>query len=306
MLIISWSANKGSVVDSIITEWLPLHLTGRVKSFYYPLYSDLTFPTTLFIVPKALAITGMTSDNPSHNRYSALHTDLFTVEQCTWIFKHMQAKCRPLVELTAVHEAMELFDLVDSKQFHRNDAYFYVKLPLLLASSEAILQEVLSANKADKLTVEKCLQYHQRMTALLYNDCTNRQFYHLEELKNLASLEYRIDPLLSALLGMPIEVTKKHFMQSIQVMSRRIKENAHWEIALISCHEIATSMPVQLWVEKNNSVLAWSSDDTFPYAASALEPTVVNAFYHIYDRMWHTVPKVFRDRNWVLAELEKL
>lgn len=303
--IIHWVDRDVEKLAAIVSEWLPMHLTGNIESWFYPIYADIPYKATLFIIQDLVAVTGMTSQNPAQNRYTAYYTDPITVAQCEWIYKNILAECRPLNYVSPKSKMDKLFEMVAVNNTKKKQSYFYADTPLLLATSEEILLDVLEDNLVDSATIERCLRFHKFLNHFLYNNYLNRHIYFLDRLKQAAELTRYQDYLLSAVTGQDIIISHLNFINYINFLIDRINNQENYEVALIT-NSTANNISIQVWVEQNSSVIAWSTEPYLPYATSATEPTIVNTFYQIYNRLWQSIPKIYRNKDWVVNELQTL
>ena len=96
--IIHWVDRNVANLASILKQWLPLHLTGQIESWFYPKYSDTSIKFTLFIIENHIAITGM-SGSSAKKIYTSFHTNPLSLEQHQWAFETILEKCHQLVTL---------------------------------------------------------------------------------------------------------------------------------------------------------------------------------------------------------------
>jgi hypothetical protein len=180
-------------------------------------------------------------------------------------------------------------------------------MPLYLAASRDILTGILAANDMNTATAKRCLRHNKLMNTVLYNShSVNRHIYNLDQLKHAAEMDTMNEHILSTVAGTVISVSKDIFSEYILYLLHQLQTINTFEIALISFRDAPFRISAPLWVEQDNSVIAWSKDSQFPFAISADEPTIVNTFYYVYNKMWQAIPQIYRDKEWVMRELQQL
>lgn len=288
--IIHWVDRSVDSLSEIIGRWLPLHLTGGIQSWFLPRYADDPFQTTYFIVEDALVVVGMAGDNPSCERYTAMFGDPITVKQYQGIFAAYKAKCRPLIE-------------VDDLAYHRfaaqaaSRAYLSWDLPPMAAMSQDLLRKILAKSNIGEDRVSHCLKCHELMLNTPSRHLCNRD--GLRQALEQNQVNYRE---LSLLAGQPIKAAREDVREHVDELIQRLRTDASLEVALFSAKDL-THPPINLWLQ-DELIVAWSKD--YPFAASVSEATVVSAFFKYYEDIWQSIPRINRERNWVIQELLKL
>ena len=106
---------------------------------------------------------------------------------------------------------------------------------------------------------------------------------------------------VTAITGHPIQVSREDLIRYVHELVESLLANKGMEIAFFSAPGRA---PVNLFLRDSDMVLAWSKE--LPHAAAVSEPTIVKAFSRYYDELWESIPRVNRDRTWVIDELLRL
>jgi len=156
--------------------------------------------------------------------------------------------------------------------------------------------------------IKKCLYYHQQVNSNFHSNIdriANRHIYSLAKLENLLHADKILYNDLSLITGRNISVSKEYFQQHLRLLAERLDNNESFEIALLSTENKPNTIPVALWFKQNSLITAWSSA-SMPYALTANETTLVNAFYYYYDSIWNSIPRINRRKDWVKNQLYKL
>ena len=293
---------------AIIRQWLPLHLTGGIESYYIPKYVDSSLKITLFIVQNTLALTGIVIDENIYTRYTALYDDYTTVKMYEKIFDTWLANSHPLIEVHSLEDTDHFLSKVYGMGQRQENSYFYTDMPLFITMSESLLIEVLHENNIEENMIKQCLFYHKQVNQNFHSNIakiTNRHIYNFAKLEHFSQTDRLFYNDLSLITGNNIFVSKEHFRKHLLLLIERLENNDNFEIALLSGDKNPNMIPIILWFKQNSIITAWSSV-TMPYALTASEPTLVNAFYYYYESIWNSIPRINRRKDWVKNELLKL
>jgi hypothetical protein len=297
--IIHWVDRSVDSLNSIIGYWLPLHLTGGIESWFFPRYSDSPFQITLFILENDLAITGMSSPNLKDHRYTAMFSDPITIKQCQWVFSTYLSDCHPLIGVHPKREMQRILAKTGPK--HTEElAYLIWEPPLFVTMSQSLLTSILARNNVEGHLIQECQGYHQQVAGAEYS-LASRLLCNIDGLKKALQGTQFLCEELTAITGHPIQVSREDLIRYVHELVESLFANKGMEIAFFSAPGRA---PVNLFLRDSDMVLAWSKE--LPYAAAVSEPTIVKAFSRYYDELWESIPRVNRDRTWVIDELLRL
>jgi len=296
-------------LSNIIKQWLPLHMTGKIESYYYPKYSDFPLKTTLYIIKNHLVVVGFDADNTDKSsRYTSLFYDKVTVKQYTLVFEKLIGECRPLIESYLKKGSDKVPIRIFESGIKKENSYLFAEAPMFLTMSKELLVEVLTKNLVKAEIINQCILYHQQINSNFKNNIVttiNRHIYDLDKLERLACQEYIINYELSYIIGKKILVPKELFSRHIELLIARLNDYSNYEIALISSIEEDQLVKVNFWIKQNKLLTAWPVDE-INLVAFAKEPTIINAFYHYYDSLWNSIPRINRNHEWVRTKLLNL
>jgi transcriptional regulator with XRE-family HTH domain len=302
--IIHWVDRNIENLTAIINYWLPLHLEGKIASFYYSLYWDSPFKTTYFVVENSFAITGMSQGDDYKNRYTAFYHDPATIAHFEWVFKTILTKCRPLIEVYPIEETNGLVNRVMDVKLEKENSYLVTDTPLFMTMSRDLIMEVLTETPAEPAQIERCLDHHRDFNRVTSTTLLNRHIYStkkLEQAMESGRISYK---LLSGILGFKVTASKNHFIKHILLLIERLEDD-NFEIALTPGNFPTETVPVNLFLKQYSFVMAWSKEQ-LRFVILADEPTVVTAFNNFYEQVWHSIPRINRDKARVKDYLHKL
>lgn len=79
-----------------LSRWLPLYMTGQVRSYYYPRLRDDLYRSTVYAAPGKVALTSLTVGSQTQLDTTLLITDKPVVELVTRRFESYFERCVPL------------------------------------------------------------------------------------------------------------------------------------------------------------------------------------------------------------------
>lgn len=114
---------KSDEIMSALAQWVPLHLTGSIQSFYHPRYSEQEVRKTLFIIKDSVAVVGYHTGVQDPPNLTFYYTDLAAVRQFTRVFSATLAGCRPLFSVFSQRNLRSLLDQL--LEIRQRDGIFY-------------------------------------------------------------------------------------------------------------------------------------------------------------------------------------
>lgn len=299
--IIHWIDRYTENLSSIINLWLPLYFTGNIESFYYPKYTDTLFQGTLFIIKNNLVVTGMNSETPN-NRYTALYNDTNTLNHYQWMFKMLLSNCQPLVKVYPLNDSLQMLKSI-AQVNTTNNAILVSNLPIFSTITPKLFEEILSSNNLDDETLKKCLKYYESLNSIhnTLNIHSIKHIFNKSVIETAVHSENIIYDDLSSIAGVEITVTKDMFLRHIQGIIAQLEINNNYKVGLIT----SNPHPINLWVQEENCVFTWQPNKG-KFIVVSTEPTVVHASYHEHQQIWESIPRINRDKRYVIAKLQEL
>ena len=94
--IVPRNQNLNMAFDSV-TRWLPLYVTGRVHSYYYPYLRDQIFNRTLYVVPGIAALVSTSVENKTEGGLTLLTTNPDMIKSLEAEFDNYMELCLPAI-----------------------------------------------------------------------------------------------------------------------------------------------------------------------------------------------------------------
>lgn len=307
--IIHWVDRSINRIESILEYWLPLHLTGQINAWFSPVYTDLSYFLTLFLVKNAMALTGVTTKEMDDSTICTTYSnDPISLAQYEAVFEGLLKECRPLIKIYSTDKLIEVIDQTFTDLDVLENSYCFSHSLQFSTMSAELLRDILQTNKVKNATINRILKYHENITKARKLSRSEQKTRYVVEKDRL--LRYGLDkPVvdfeLSLFAGKSVVLDLKHQLQHLKDTIKYLQESKNGELGITNSL-INQKVPINLWIRENNSVVAWSELPELAYTAYALEPTVVRAFYTHFDAKWQEIPRVMRIKDEVIGYLQSL
>ncbi len=304
--VIHWVDRDPASIQPVLESWLPLHLTGRIQSWFYPSYVDLSYRLTLFLLKGRLALVGMQPAGGSSQRLTALYGDPISQTQYEAMFAQFVSECQPLVKTRPTTETCQLLDELLGQNSGAGETTFWVSsLPPASAYSSFLLAELMESNAVPAELRDRCHHYH-RLVREHWQGRGQRWLVSLEALRAGLAANRLLNPELSVLTGQAIVLNGDQIRRHLAELQQHLLQSENCAMAFVETSAMTKAAPINLWIEENHAVVAWSEHPQLSYSATAIEPTVVRAFYQHYEERWNSVPRIQREPESVARHLETL
>ncbi len=298
-------------LTSVLTQWLPLHMSGRLLTYFHPRYLEASAKHSFFVIKGHAGVAGSQTSLPDARRHSAYFTDFASVAQLESLYRAFLGECRQLFEPRPLHSAEKLLALWESGLSQGYDTYLYAELPILpLMPKEAVVGALTEAGIAGN-ALDGLIEQHDLLSRSLgkaLQTARSRHIYDLQTLQRGVVAGGVLSSELSLLAGKPVYLNAVHLRLLIDHLSEMLTVHANFEMAFAT-PELQLSLPnVRLLAQENRAAVATviSEGHFGPFAIAATEPTAVSALYLYFENVWLSLPRVSRSREHVLDKLQKL
>ncbi|HSL93776.1 MAG TPA: hypothetical protein VK905_04165 [Bacillota bacterium] len=298
-------------LTSVLTQWLPLHMSGRLRSYFHPRYMDASTKHSFFVIKGHAAVAGSQTSLPDAVRYTSYYTDVASVAQLEAVYRAFLGECRQLFEPRPLQSADSLLDIWHTGLSRHNDTYLLAVSPVLPVLPTSIVAMSLTETGIAGASLERLTRRHEELSnAFIYGLETgkNRHTYDFSVLQRGVSAGGVVSAELSLLAGTPVYLNQTHMRMLVDHLVTMLTTHDNFEIAFATPDLQSTIPGVRLWAQENRAAVATTiSGDRFgPFAITATEPTVVSALYLYCENAWLSLPRVNRSREHVLDKLYRL
>ena len=292
----------------ILTQWLPLHMTGKVASYYHPKYQDSTMKYTLFILKDRLAVTGITATGFTRNIYTHFYSHPAVIKECEWMFQSLLSQCHSLFDNFTRTPLSKLHVIMYAAEQKQENSYLLACAPFLTTMPKDLLLSVLEENAVEGDGAEKYLDFHERAQVFLDKNLQQshvRHVYDLDMLLNTVANGIIYQGGLIPVVGHQLRVSASHFRRHLVHLTYLLDIYPNFEIALVSNNLGPDFKGIYMRARESSVFYAGNIiNNNGPYhPVLTAEPTIVNAFYQYQDNIWHTVPRIYRSKEWVKNKL---
>jgi hypothetical protein len=296
-----------SIADSLI-KWLPLHMTGSTRSYYFPQFIDSPLKMTLYILKDTAVIFGMTTEGLTRTNYTYLCYDPIMIQQCQFVFQSLLSRSLPLFEKFMLNQSEKMLNIWLKADESKENSYIIATPPLITIMSRELIRKILVENNLNEEAIGPFLESHAKMQETFYvNSVKNhyRFIYDLNKLEETLESDEIVFNALSLLVGKRIIISHEELCQSIQEMLTCSNKVKNLEFALLDGPPAVGMKNINFWVKENTISVSSSilqHTDT-PFSLFTNELTAVNPCYHYLNQLWNAIPQIKRDKNWVKQKL---
>ena len=303
-LVHSLDHQISSVINMLI-EWLPMELTGKLKSYYFLKYSNKPLKPSVLVIKGHAAILSVSNYNSSEPSFTHFFTDPITVQQAQAIFYTLLSDCRLIYEKYTKEQDVELFERLLSAEKQPENSFYYTSLPIPITFPASLLQNFLDGDNLAKIRAYRIQQQHF-FRNLQNNYCRLILNYNL--LENPFPENGLLCEGLSIYTGEQARLNQSLFCTYLQHLLELINKYPNLEIAFAQDPPIKDLDDVSILVKQNTAFLISTQpgENENSLTLFSHEPSIINAYYLHFENYWSTIPRIQRDKTWVITNLQKL
>ncbi|MGE5397459.1 MAG: helix-turn-helix domain-containing protein [Chitinophagales bacterium] len=299
-----------SNITAVMNQWIPLHLTGRVESYYYPKYEETSLQKTMFVAPELAAVLSATSEKKSDNDLTFFIEDPRVVDMAQENYLVFLSECRPLVNVYARGKMMKLHcEIIDLEK--KPGSYYILKeIPSSVTIPFETYSGILGRTEFDGNTKQELLDLHRRRIAQ-FNDnlryYRHREYYPIEAIDELINEDGCIYPGIELLQEQPILIQPTQLLEHLQNILGLLETCANYEVIFFNRRTVPVPSKMYLAFKEDSSVLMSSCNETGenPIAIVTSEGNIIQAFEDYFESINQQVPPGHRNKEWVCGQLKK-
>ena len=105
--IIHHVKRSASQLMNVVDFWLPMHMTGNIKSYYYPKYTEVGHKKTLCIIRGLVSAISLSTELEAENSSLLVFSNPIIGKLLEDLFMSYLAKCRPLLKTYTSTDMLE-------------------------------------------------------------------------------------------------------------------------------------------------------------------------------------------------------
>jgi len=293
-------------ITSVLHFWIPMHMSGGLQSYYFSKYGDFTERNSIWMVEGEIALVGNSALNDGKDRYSAIVIDGISLYHYNNVFSNYIKECKPLTRVYS--EPKEMFEIMKDVSSILEPAYLFSQIPLFTSLPSELLVRILSENGINGENFELCMSHHAKWNQAIdsgQQSFPTRWIHNIEAIQQALSLGPVKYDILSSLAGKEICLSKKDVSLHIKNIIRLLENHPNIELALANKQAGLHIPEINFWFKHNHGVFLWPLSK-FKNAVSSTEPTLLSGFNAYCENIWHSIPRLNRDKKSVIARLYNL
>lgn len=310
ILIIHYVNRDSNQIMSIMDFWIPLYLTGRVDSYYYPKYTENVHKKTLCVAPDIAAIFTISPNSSTASALTMTSPDPFVIKLAEEIFLSFLAKCRPLAKTYESTNMGEFYQAVSDME--EKLGFYYTLRDGLTALT---MPPDIYAKLLDSLPLtlpekeERLKLHHKRIEA--FN--RNIAYYKYVEILNIEAFDKFYPEKFFRYNGLEfftqeaVKCTPADFTAHLTNVIRLLKKHENYEVILIKLNEMVSQNRVSLSVKEDSTIIiaSYDSGGNNPIAFITHEDHIIGAFENYLTHLIDYVPETKRRKEFVIQKLEE-
>lgn len=280
-----------------IREWMPLHVTGAIESFYYPKKRDGVFKRTLFLAPQSAALISTSVGNMSSKAANFLMRDKQAIAAIREEFDHYLAMCRPLMRIYTALNKTGYYDTLQEFEKEPADIMISTDSLSILTMPQRVAAQVLL--RADHQSTSQTLEHFEARTRQFEKQLENYKYTEIIKLPDMNIMKNgRVRLAFSDLLfNQDLFYSSDEYVQHLQNIIFLLHKYANFNICIARDTKPTGYLT---YVKEDVGVLA--AKTTAPAVIVALNESNLTAAFG--DFLNSQITKVATSKTQTIANLE--
>ncbi len=309
-VVITHNVNRDpNRIMSVIDQWVPLHLTGKLESYYYPKYTDKVIKNTMFIARGLAAIIAVNPEHSHNTNYTFFFTDPLVTKLAEENYLAFLLTCRRLVK-TFKSSGMWEYCQEICKIEERPGFYYVLKNgPTSLTMPPKLYMKLLNNLNLSSTEIKARMDLHQKRLKYFERNLAlykYREFINVEAFETDLLLKDYVYSGIELFTGQAAKCNAVDYIEHISYIIDLLKQNENYELILYKLHEIDNLHRIFLSVKENYSVIL-STCNRFgnnPIAIITNQDNIAGAFEDYFNMMIEHIPVSRRNKKRVIKKLE--
>jgi hypothetical protein len=297
---------------SIMKYWIPLHLTGNVRSWYYPSYKEMPFRITHFIIRNQAAIYASVSEETNNeNNYTFFFRDPLVAQILENSYQVYLDQCIPLVNS---YMAGRLDTYMAQLTEIEEEPGTWIGWKNGLSSSGisiSLYEQMLIQAGIGGAERWKRLQLQQRRLEAFRKNIVHFSYIEILPLTLLNHLNRDTRTTLSQLEAFtpnPIVLTNDQIVAVLESVLDRLQKYPNYEVYLANENPLWKEIDMSLGYKENQAAVAagLGPGQKRPAALVTGEGNVVLTFESFLDAALENIPGNYKNRHRVMEKIQKV
>jgi len=299
-------------LSSIMKYWIPMHLTGNVKSWYFPKYVEMPMKNTYFILKGHAAVYAAVHANTTEeDNFTFYFRDPLVAKVLESSYQTFLNQCIPLVN-TYVGDQMDNYMAHITELEEEPGTWIGWKNGLSSASlSVSVYEQLLVQASIGGAERWKRLQMQQRRLEAFRKNILHFSYIEVIPLP-LLNIMCRDDQAtlnqLESFTTKPLWLKPEHVVTLLESMVDRLQKHPNYEVYLANANPLWKEIDLSLGYKENRIALAASlgPNQGRPAAILTGEGNMTHVFEGFLDTAIDSIPGNYKNRQRVIEKLLKV
>lgn len=301
---------KTSEIMSMINYWMPLHVAGNMRSFYYPRYGERRIRQTLFIVRNHAAIISNTTADYAGAESTFFYRDPAIIDQYTRIFNVHLSQCKPLFSVYNRYQMRPFFeqtlDLVKKSGATFNIRHYLNVRLLPIGILSSYLLKSHGQDSGHRLSE---LMDNQRQ--VFYSKLENDDYTDIMPLSLLDTIQhqrYSFIPSCEVFTDRPLQISPGDTLMWLRQTVDTLRRFDRYHLFLYADSPAVDELQLKI-TYKENTMLLCSPEGREKRTALAIilsEANTLHSMSYYFDDFIQQIPTSLRSKADVIQRLEKV
>ncbi len=297
-------------IMTMLNYWMPLHMAGRLNSYFYPRYGERRIRQTMFIVRDQMALISHNIADYTGPELNFVYNDLPTVQQFTRQFMVHVGQCRPLFAVFTAQNAKAYFERV-LELSKKPGAVFCIRHQLnIRLLSPIILSQYLHKNSG-MLSESQLTAWLASQQQSFYNQLEREPYVDIlpvSLLENIQQQKYTYVGCCETFSERPIQIRMADTQAWLQQTVDTLRKYDNYEVYLCSDTHAIDDLQINI-TYKENTIAQFASSAREKRLNSIIqisENNILHSMSYYFDNFIQQIAPSLRNRNDVILRLERL
>lgn len=297
-----------SQISAMINHWVPLHLNGKVESFYHPKYEEPFFFKTIFIARGITSIFSFSTSLENDSAYTFQFRDSVVLDLLEQGFRSYLTQCQPLTRTFSGDKILQIFtEIID---IHRKPGYLYTLRDSLISLTMplGLYARLIGRSSLTGKAKEERIQLHQLWTEAFLHTIKHNRFREIcpiEAINLLLSENTYMYPGSDFFLVEPFRLEAEDLLEHLSNIIFLLENNVNYELILFNNRPPLMPSNISLTFKEDYYAIisSFGSAPPKPYALVTSEGNTLQAFENYFENIYGQVPVNNRNKAWIIKKL---
>ena len=302
--IIHTLQRKSSDLVIAIEKWLPLYLTGAIKSYYYPTKRDDMFNHTAFTLQEVATVTSVSVRGELEENIAYFYSqEARLVQDEVNSFKIQRGLCHPLIR---VYTGIEIKNYLDAGTsfFNKSKIQTYsLQGSLLAGMSPALIEKILDRGNISQEEQQRILSNHAERLNSIKENLATQSYKVVTSLPRITDVIRGLVPALipELLSNHSFFYTPQEFKAHLLELIDTLENNANFRLYIVPQKHIVQG--IQLFAIKGQSMVVFKY--TAPqFAFISQQNDLIETMATFIENEINKIPKRNRSKAATIARLK--